>query len=69
MNFNAMSKAMIMQQIQSNPQARQAWSMVQQMKQGKTEEEKIAIVKNLAKEKGISEQELNNLAQQFGLKL
>lgn len=69
MNFNSMTKAMIMQQIQSNPQARQAWSMVQQMKQGKSDEEKIAMIKNLAKEKGMSEQDLNNLAQQFGLKL
>ena len=69
MNFNSMTKAMIMQQIQSNPQARQAWSMVQQMKQGKSDEEKIAMIKNLAKEKGMSEQDLNNLAQQFGFKL
>ena len=40
-----------------------------QMGQGKSQQDLQGIVKNLAKQKGMNDQQLNQFLQQFGLKL
>lgn len=49
----------------NNPMFQQA----QKMMQGKTPEQMREVINNVAKQKGINEQQLRQMAQQFGLKL
>ena len=68
-NPKAMMKQQINNMIQSNPQARQAWQMAQQMSQNKSPEEKRKIVENLARERGVSLDQLRQMASQFGIQI
>lgn len=68
-NPKMMMKYQINQMIQTNPQARQAWNMVQQMKQNKSPEEKRKIVENLARERGVPLEQLKQMASQFGIQI
>ena len=68
-NPKAIMKQQINQMINSNPQARQAWQMAQQMSQNKSPEEKRRIVENLARERGIPLDQLQQMAQQFGIQI
>lgn len=69
MNPRALMKAQINNMIESNPQARQAWQMAQQMSQNKSPEEKRKIVENLARERGVPLEQLKQMASQFGIQM
>jgi len=57
---------MIMQQLmQTNPQAKQMWQQVQQMTQGKSEQEIQGMVNELAQKNGIDQNTLNQIISKF----
>lgn len=60
-----MNPQQLMGMLSGNPMFQQA----QKMMQGKTPEQMKGVINNVAKQKGINEQQLRQMAQQFGLKL
>ena len=64
------NKQMMFQQLlQSNPAAARAWNASQQMVRGKNNDEKLAILKNIAKEKGVSYEDLKQSVKNFNINL
>lgn len=62
-------RAMIENMCRNNPMAQRAWAAAQQMTQGKSQEKRLEIAKNLAKEKGIPFEEFKEMAKQYGINL
>lgn len=59
-------KAMVENLIKQNPQLNNAWQMAQQLSQNGNKQE---VINQIAKQKGISTDELKQMASQFGINL
>lgn len=64
-----MLRSQIANLCQTNPLAQRAWAAAQQMTRGNNNEKRVEIVKNLAKERGISYEQLQEIAKQYGINL
>ena len=58
--------AMVENLIKQNPQLNNAWQMAQQLSQNNNKQE---VINQIAKQKGISTDEVKQMASQFGINL
>lgn len=58
--------AMVENLIKQNPQLNNAWQMAQQLSQNNNKQE---VINQIAKQKGVSVDEVKQMASQFGIKI
>lgn len=58
--------AMVENLIKQNPQLNNAWQMAQQLSQNGNKQE---VINQIAKQKGVSVDEVKQVASQFGIKI
>lgn len=58
--------AMVQNLIKQNPQLNNVWQMAQQLSQNNNKQE---VIEQLAKQKGISANEIKQMAQQYGINI
>ena len=58
--------AMVENLIKQNPQLNNAWQMAQQLSQNKNKQE---VINQIAKQKGISSDEVKQMANKFGINI
>ena len=58
--------AMVENLIKQNPQLNNAWQMAQQLSQNGNKQE---VINQIAKQKGVSVDEVKQMASQFGIKI
>lgn len=65
-----MRNIMMRQLINTNPQAWNAWQQARNMANGKTDQQRQQIVENLAKERGMTMDEVRSaMLQQYGIEI